>query len=84
MHIYPRNPYGREETPRYRDRLGDLDIKKKPRYKRGERILTLEAWSTTSEEDQRPSERIAEEDPERPVKHPRDAAPRVHLEASPA
>ena len=28
MHIYPRNPYGREETPRYRDRLGDLDTKK--------------------------------------------------------
>jgi hypothetical protein len=28
MHIYPRNPYGREEMPRYRDRLGDLDTKK--------------------------------------------------------
>ena len=43
MHIYPRNPYGREETPRYRDRLGDLDTKNLGTCKGGREIYTLDA-----------------------------------------
>jgi hypothetical protein len=87
MHIYPRNPYGREETPRYRDRLGDLDTKKN--------LGTKEANGfSPSKRDRQPAKKIDNPPAKSPpvkrslwatlLKHPDNAGPCVHLETSSA
>ena len=76
MHIYPRNPYGREETPRYRDRLGDLDPQKN--------LGTREANGFSPSKRDRLPVKKTNDPPATLLKHPDNAGPCVHLETSSA